>query len=131
VIPTPKGAIYCAYLKRMFIKNDHPEVAKDGTEDGIEEGNTLDTGDGTADGAANGDEVGTEEGTTVSAEDGTEEGAEDGITLVHDETEEETVPTETDGKFHIGGHLIQRERERKTRRNRERVTERKIDREQV
>ena len=122
VIPTPKGTTYCAYLKIMSIKNDHPEVAKDGIEDGteggIEEGATLDTEDGTADGAtdetevgteggttvsaedgtADGTEVGTEGGTTVSAEDGTEEGFEEEITLgTGDETEEHTVPTETGG----------------------------------
>ena len=54
----------------------HPEIVKDGTEDGItevgiEEGATLENKDGAADGT----EVETDEGTTVGlgATDGTEE----------------------------------------------------------
>jgi len=85
------------WLKRMFFENVSPEVVEVGPS--IEEGATLDTEDGTADGAADGTKVGTDEGTKVGAKDGTKEGAEKGITFdTGDETEEETVPTETDGK---------------------------------
>jgi len=64
----------------------HPEVVKDGAEDGItevgiEEGAALDTKDGAADGTEVETEIGTDEGTTVGAEDGAEEGAEEEITV--------------------------------------------------
>gem|GEM_PF-6951265 len=89
------------WLKRMYFENLRQEVVEVGPS--IEEGATMDTEDGTADGAADGaadgTKVGTDEGTKEGTKDGTADGAEEGITFdTGDETDEEAVPTETDGK---------------------------------